>query len=267
MYEEVVVRLRARKPVLDHTHILPLRDLGWAWAARVQGRPLETVLETRYAPFSPAAVMHLTGQASDALAHLHEHKCLHCIHTRNVFYHNGILQLVDAPEPSEGSALHVRAPEVVVGQPRTPAADIWALGCLVYSLATRRDLFCFDAVHHPDFAKFKNNEWEDVRSHFAEDMVHLAQMQGSLGSIPWKSNRMFFSAKRKLCCSNLPHCMDTSHSAITHLVTWMVQYTRRPSAKEILRFVRAPLFANDAVPCAPSPREASRTHGIRMAIL
>ena len=233
-YDEVLVRTRPEKIQLFHPHILPLeRVASGVWAAPTMGLPLQWVMRSRApTPFSERASIRLVQQIASALGHIHALKCLHTVHSLNVFYHEGCTSLVDAPEPSVGTAFHARAPETILEKKHTSASDVWSLGCLLYELVTLRELFDRSVSMH--YLKFC--EWHDVgQASLAEDMAHLAQMQAMLGTLPIRTNRMYFSAKRKLCCA--PHSanpLQTPYSDTTGLLRRMVVYHHRATISQIL---------------------------------
>lgn len=208
--------------------------------------PLSHILTARAGSlrfFSSRAAAHLCVQIADALACLHAHGFRHAVQTESVFVHaTGKAMLVDAPQAIP--AIHVRAPEVVLLQAATAAADVWALGCVLFALLELQELFQPHVLaRQPEFARFRTEyeEWEVVGSDaFAVDMAHLSQMRAlQLGTLPRRMcHRKFFSAKGKLCCQS---SANVSLRALVRRRDWLDTLCRilvydptlRPSAVEL----------------------------------
>ncbi|MDQ3513781.1 MAG: serine/threonine protein kinase, partial [Chloroflexota bacterium] len=125
------------------------RDACWAVHELVDGRSLRALLDGQ-GVFAPADVTNVLDQVADALADLHGRGVVHLdVNPRNVLVTpQGTVKLIDfglaqtAGTVQEaiggvtfGTAAYL-SPEQAAGEPLGAAADIYALGCVVYELLT-----------------------------------------------------------------------------------------------------------------------------------
>ncbi|MBA2753516.1 MAG: serine/threonine protein kinase, partial [Chloroflexia bacterium] len=123
------------------------RDACWAVHELVDGRSLRALLDGQ-GVFAPADVTNVLDQVADALADLHGRGVVHLdVNPRNVLVTpQGTVKLIDfglaqtAGTVQEaiggvtfGTAAYL-SPEQAAGEPLGAAADIYALGCVVYEL-------------------------------------------------------------------------------------------------------------------------------------
>jgi len=131
------------------------RGATWVVLERIDGPNLKDHLAGR-GPLPPAEVAPLLDQAAAALAHLHAKGLVHLdVKPQNLLLtDDGRIKLIDLglaqaagnpPQAPNGRAFGTAAylaPEQACGDPVGPAADVYALGCVVYELLTG----------HPPFA-------------------------------------------------------------------------------------------------------------------
>ncbi len=124
-------------------------DACWAVHELVDGRSLRDLLDQN-GVFAPADVANVLDQIADALADLHGRGVVHLdVNPRNVLVTaQGIVKLIDfglaqttgtVQEAIGGLTFGTAAylsPEQAAGEPLGPAADTYALGCVVYELLT-----------------------------------------------------------------------------------------------------------------------------------
>ncbi|MGH7703991.1 MAG: protein kinase domain-containing protein, partial [Gemmatimonadales bacterium] len=164
---------------LNHPHICTIHEVGEADGQvyiameHVKGRPLSALLsEAR----SPDTVVRYGIQIADALAHAHDHGIVHRdLKTGNVIVTPegrvkvldfGLAKRLPTEEISEQETrseesltgagqvvgtLHYLAPEVLRGKPADARTDVWALGVLLYELASGEKPFLgstrFEVTH------------------------------------------------------------------------------------------------------------------------
>lgn len=168
---------------LKHPHIAQLLDSGayndvWFLVFElVRGASLWELLAMQGRAGLPADhVLHIGMQVSDALAHAHAHDVLHRdIKPGNILVGNdGVVKLVDFGLAKVGAASATRfthhigtprywSPEQVQGEQLSPAADVFALGLVLFECATGTHPF-----YDPDMAVFQDNV---LRGRFRVDMV------------------------------------------------------------------------------------------------
>ncbi len=149
---------------LNHNHICTVHDVGEADGQsfivmeRVEGKPLSELIPSDGLP--PESVIRYGTQIADALAHAHEHGIVHRdLKSANVVITpEAQVKLIDfgiAVPLSAGDAedvtrtlaataqsrmlvgtLGYMAPEVLQGEAATTRSDIWALGVLLYEMAS-----------------------------------------------------------------------------------------------------------------------------------
>lgn len=151
---------------LNHPHICTIYDVGDADGQRfivmehVEGKPLSELIPSDGLP--PGSVIRYGTQIADALAHAHGHHIVHRdLKSANVVITpDGRAKVLDfgvAEKLADVSAetvtrthdaishagmlvgtLAYMAPEVLAGEQATPRSDIWALGVLLYEMASGR---------------------------------------------------------------------------------------------------------------------------------
>jgi serine/threonine-protein kinase len=143
-----------------HEHLVPILDAGeidgrpFLAVAFVAGQTLEKKLEAEGA-LPLEAILRLTAEVASGLAALHEHGLVH----RDVKASNILLDSDGAAALTDfglakGAAytvltrpgqvlgtLDYMAPELIKGQPASPASDIYALGCTVYECVAGKTPF------------------------------------------------------------------------------------------------------------------------------
>jgi len=148
---------------LNHPHICTIYEVGEAEGQAyiamelVEGQPLNTRVPAEGLPVE--AVLRYGAQVADALAHAHERNIVHRdLKTANVVLTpEGRAKVLDfglakrmeeellgatrskAPLTQEGAVagtLHYMAPEVLRGEPADARSDIWALGVVLYEMAS-----------------------------------------------------------------------------------------------------------------------------------
>jgi serine/threonine protein kinase len=156
---------------LNHPHICTIHDVSDADPSTgsgqavsfivmeyVEGKPLSELIPSDGLP--PGSIIRYGTQIADALAHAHAHDIVHRdIKSANVVITPdgrakvldfGVAQKLPAAEAATrtheaishagmlvGTLTHM-APEVLAGEPATPRSDIWALGVLLYEMASGR---------------------------------------------------------------------------------------------------------------------------------
>jgi len=111
-------------------------------------------------PFSEAQIVNFAAQMLLALQHLHEKNILHRdIKTKNIFVTKkmqiklgdfGLSKMLGSPTSFAQSAVgtpYYLSPELCNGQPYNHKSDVWALGCVLYEMATFKH--AFDATNLP----------------------------------------------------------------------------------------------------------------------
>ncbi len=150
---------------LNHPHICHIYEVGEAEGQAyiamelVEGQPLNARIPVDGLPVE--AVLRYGAQIADALAHAHERNIVHRdLKTANVVLTpEGRAKVLDfglakqmeeellgatrskAPLTQEGAVagtLHYMAPEVLRGEPADARSDIWALGVVLYEMASGR---------------------------------------------------------------------------------------------------------------------------------
>lgn len=135
-----------RHPFVVH---LEARDAKGAWLALglIEGSPVDRWAEQQ----SPREIASLLAKVADGLAFLHAHRVVHGdLKPSNLLVDaHGNPHIVDfglarhTGDPTDGfrGTLGFAAPELLRGQPTTPATDIYALGATAYQLVTGRRPF------------------------------------------------------------------------------------------------------------------------------
>ncbi|MCL4522379.1 MAG: protein kinase [Acidobacteria bacterium] len=151
---------------LNHPHICHIYEVGEAEGGAyiameyVAGKPLAQVIPQDGLPLE--AVLRYGIQIADAVAHAHEHNIIHRdLKSANVMITpEGRVKVLDfglarrqrgeefaevtrsqvslAATATVSGTLHAIAPEVLCGEPSDPRSDVWALGVLLYEMATGR---------------------------------------------------------------------------------------------------------------------------------
>ncbi len=150
---------------LSHNHICTIYDVGEADGQRfivmahVEGKPLSELIPSDGLP--PESVIRYGTQIADALAHAHEHGIVHRdLKSANVVITpeaqvklidfgiavplpvmdaEAITRTMESPVSSAPmGTLAYMAPEVLRGEAATVGSDIWALGVLLYEMASGR---------------------------------------------------------------------------------------------------------------------------------
>ena len=145
---------------LNHPNIVTVFDFGAAKEGLflvmelIVGDSLPAIMVD--GPLDWRRAARLIRQAADALAHAHQNEIIHCdIKTENLMLigrgqpdeHLKVLDFgiariahAGANEPTPGTAVGTpmaMAPEVILGDPPTPQADIYALGVVFFELLTK----------------------------------------------------------------------------------------------------------------------------------
>jgi hypothetical protein len=158
---ELVLGFRAEAELLaeiDHPSIVRPREYVERPGARaivmdlVEGEDLRRRVR-RDGPVPPAVAANLVAQVADALAYLHEHGIVHGdVKPGNLvvpadgrpvrLVDFGVARRVaDAPPSSIHATPEYAAPEVVGGAAQSPAADVYALGIVLFELLCGRSPF------------------------------------------------------------------------------------------------------------------------------
>lgn len=153
---------------LNHPNICTIHDVGeedgrtYIVMEFVQGRPLEEI--AREGPMPTEAIVRYGEQIADALAHAHQHGVVHRdLKSANILVTaEGRVKILDfglarhleadevggktlslVPSNQRGvvGTLHYIAPEVFRGEMADARSDIWALGVILYEMATGRRPF------------------------------------------------------------------------------------------------------------------------------
>jgi len=149
---------------LNHPNICTIHEVGdsdgeaYIVMEQVEGQPLSSLLETN--GLSPDSVIRYGMQIADALAHAHEHGVIHrdLKSTNAVVTPQGRVKVLDFglaarlrdSELKEATAskapltesrmivgtLPYLAPELLRGEPAEARTDVWALGVLLYEMAS-----------------------------------------------------------------------------------------------------------------------------------
>src|SRR5271156_5214842 len=149
---------------LNHPNICTIHEVGdsggeaYIVMEQVEGQPLSSLLGTAGLP--PESVIRFGMQIADAIAHAHEHGVIHCDlkSTNVVVTAEGRVKVLDfglaarlrdtefqAAASSKAPLTESRiivgtlpylAPELLRGDPADPRTDIWALGVLLYEMAS-----------------------------------------------------------------------------------------------------------------------------------
>lgn len=139
---------------LSHPHVIRAlnfseeRGAPWLVLEKAPGQSLREVIG-RDAPMSPERIVPLLTGIAAALDHLHSRGLVHLdLRPENVLVtSDGEVKLVDfglaqtagiVQEHADGSAQQTAylAPEQISGRPVTVAADVYALGCVVFEMLT-----------------------------------------------------------------------------------------------------------------------------------
>lgn len=145
--------------LVQHKHLVPVVDVGEAngrpyIAMRyIAGRSLEQRLRDE-GPLPIRDVVRIAAQVGSAVDALHEHEIVHRdIKPANILLHDDSASLTDfgvakgrgfSKLTKTGSivgTLHYLAPERLRGEPASPSADIYALGCVVYEALSGQRAF------------------------------------------------------------------------------------------------------------------------------
>ncbi|MFN3200862.1 MAG: serine/threonine-protein kinase [Bradymonadia bacterium] len=146
-------------------------------------------LMVAFAPLMPLVVVPAVVQAARALGHLHRRGVIHRdVKPANLLINSqGHVRVCDLgaahvlASPRDGDAGRVVgspafvAPECITGEAPTPAADLYALGVVLYQGLTGRLPFS-GLDHHAVFAARLESEPADVRDHNPLISAELAQM-------------------------------------------------------------------------------------------
>lgn len=141
---------------LDHPCLVRLREvLGQAWARvlvmdPIEGEDLRRRLR-RTGPVPPAVAADVAAQLAGALAYLHGQGIVHGdVKPGNLLVpaDGGLVRLVEfgaarwvgagSPAPTTQATPEYVAPEVIAGDPPTPASDVYALGIVLFELVSGR---------------------------------------------------------------------------------------------------------------------------------
>lgn len=145
---------------VTHEHLVPILDAGeidgrWYLAVGyVQGRTVQEHIRSEGA-FSAQKVLRLTNEVASGLDALHASGVVHRdIKASNLLIDETGKALLTDFGLAKGRAytaltrpgqvlgtLHYLAPELIRGEPATPASDIYALGCVVYECVAGKPPF------------------------------------------------------------------------------------------------------------------------------
>jgi predicted Ser/Thr protein kinase len=145
-----------RAQELAHPHIVTTYDFDrdgqhiFIVMELLQGNPLDVLLKQRETGLGFEGSRTLVEGICSGLAHAHAYGVVHCdLKPGNIFVQdNGGAKILDFGIATAGrtggfdlSSLNAytvayASPEVLLGQPRDPRDDIYALGCLIYVLVT-----------------------------------------------------------------------------------------------------------------------------------
>ncbi len=150
---------------LSHPHVCGIyaveqaEDFAFIVMEYVEGEPLSAMLRRR--PLGNEALIRYGVHISDAVAHAHDHRVIHCdLKSHNIVVTpDGRAKVLDfgvarrlppdvldaltqtrepLPEGSAGGTLSYMAPEVISGSAADARSDVWSLGVLLYEMATGR---------------------------------------------------------------------------------------------------------------------------------
>jgi len=165
--------LRGVKAALDHCSTKPDIAPAFPGATSRPGRDLASLMRQNPSGLDTPSLMRVVEQVTAALAELHSHNAVHRdIRPENVLMASGnagnaVLIDVGSSEPALNSGtetVYYTAPEVLLAQSRSPAADWWALGMLSVELASGR---------HP----YRDMADEDVRKQLVSSPVDLSAVR------------------------------------------------------------------------------------------
>jgi serine/threonine-protein kinase len=167
----------ARLSRLHDPHLVAIHQVGEATSRKSNGTALFLVMEPLHGeslaekvglaqPISVEELLHIGKEVATGLAVLHGAKVLHGNINPNTIFMDGEQVKIDYPGTMTPGYL---APETFVGTALEPNADLFALGCVLYQLATRQPAY-------PSLV-FPGMLW-DIRSHT------LAQMQQHNARLP-----------------------------------------------------------------------------------
>ncbi len=184
-----------RMAFLDHPNVATVYDLleegdtPWAVLEYIPGRSLKELLAER-GDLPPGEVAALLDQIAAALDHVHGRNLVHLdVKPQNLLLTpDGTVKLIDfglaqpagsAQELIGGTTFGTAAylsPEQAAGEPVERAADIYALGCVVYELLTGQPPFLAESQ-----GEIKNDV---IRAHIEREPVPPSLARPDLGLTP-----------------------------------------------------------------------------------
>jgi len=176
---------------LSHPHVVRLENAGeedgqlFLIMEYVPGVNLKQML-TRIGPLRPADACQIAGQAALGLSHLHEQRLVHRdLKPSNLIFctADGSVKIADlgVARLAEGSSEitasgrivgdpHYMAPEQIEGKPLDIRADIYSLGCTLYTLLTGKPPFVEVAGDIPEVLKGHLNRRFPQLAHRCKDV-------------------------------------------------------------------------------------------------
>jgi serine/threonine protein kinase len=145
---------------VHHPHLVPILDAGdidgrsYLATAFVDGTTLEERVQSN-GPLAVSELVRVIGEIGAGLDALHEHHLIHRdVKSANILLAADGTALLSDFGLAKGRAytvltrpgqvmgtLHYLAPELIRGQPATPASDLYALGCVAFECAAGKPPF------------------------------------------------------------------------------------------------------------------------------